>query len=55
MILATFLTTKTAMTFLFVTLAVLIGMIIYKRIIGKMKQGEVNMNDFCVLYSLEKK
>ena len=54
MILATFLTTKTAMTFLFVTLAVLIGMIIYKRIIGKMKQGEVNMNDFCVLYSLEK-
>ena len=54
MILATFLTTKTAMTFLFVTLAVLIGMIIYKRILGKMRKGELSMNDFCVLYSLEK-
>jgi hypothetical protein len=54
MILATFLTTKSAMTFMFVTLAVLIGMIIYKRVLGKMRQGEVSLNDFCVLYSLER-
>jgi hypothetical protein len=54
MILASFITTKTAITFMFVTLAVLIGMIIYKRVLGKMRQGEVSLNDYCVLYSLER-
>lgn len=54
MILASFFTTKTAITFMFVTLAVLIGMIIYKRVLGKMRQGEVSLNDYCVLYSLER-
>lgn len=54
MILASFFTTKSAITFMFVTLAVLIGMIIYKRVLGKMRQGEVSLNDFCVLYSLER-
>lgn len=54
MILATFFTTKNAIMFLFVTLFFLMGMIVYRKVLSKFKKGQVSLNDFCVLYSLEK-
>jgi hypothetical protein len=53
MILGAFLTWKTAITFMFVSLFVILGMIVYKRTITKFRKGETQLDDFCILYSFE--
>ena len=52
MILASFITSK-LLTLLTISLIVLIGIIIYKRLLTKFKQNTISKEDFCVLFGLE--
>lgn len=52
MILASFITSK-LLTLLTISLIVLIGVIIYKRLLTKFKQNTISKEDFCVLFGLE--
>ncbi len=52
MILATFITSK-LLTLLTISLIVLIGVIIYKRLLSKFKKNTINKENYCVLYGLE--
>ena len=52
MILASFITSK-LLTLLTISLVVLIGVIIYKRLLIKFKQNTISKDDYCVLFGLE--
>lgn len=52
MILVSFITSK-LLTLLTISLIVLIGIIIYKRLLTKFKQNIISKEDYCVLYGLE--
>lgn len=52
MILASYITSK-LLTLLTISLIVLIGVIIYKRLLTKFKQNTISKEDFCVLFGLE--
>ena len=52
MILASFITSK-LLTLLTISLVVLIGVIIYKRLLIKFKLNTISKDDYCVLFGLE--
>ena len=52
MILASFITSK-LLTLLTISLVVLIGVIIYKRLLIKFKQNTISKEDYCILFGLE--
>ena len=54
MILIAFITWKTVITFMFVTLFILLGMIVYKKYLSKMTKNNLDLTDYCVLYSFER-
>jgi hypothetical protein len=54
MILIAFITWKTVVTFMFVTLFILLGIIFYKKYLSRMTKDNLNLTDYCVLYSFER-
>jgi len=40
--------------FLFITLCIVIGIILYRLLLRRLSKGKVDMDSFCTLYSLEK-
>ena len=54
MILIAFITWKTVITFMFVTLFILLAIILYKKLISNLKKDNLNLEDYCVLYSFER-
>lgn len=40
--------------FLFITLCIVIGIILYRLLLRKLSKGKLDMDSFCTLYSLEK-
>jgi hypothetical protein len=54
MILIAFITWKTVITFMFVTLFILLAIILYKKLINNLKKDNLNLTDYCVLHSFER-
>jgi hypothetical protein len=40
--------------FLFITLFIIVGIILYRLLLKKLSKGKIDMDSFCTLYSLEK-
>ncbi len=54
MILYTFFTMEKAVIFMLVTITIIIAFLAYSKILNNMRKGEMNLDKYCVLYSLEK-
>ena len=49
-----FITLQTVVIYMFVSIVLIIGLLVYRNLIRKIKKEGVNLVDYCVLYSFEK-
>jgi len=54
MILYTFFTMEKAVIFMLVSITIIIAVLAYRKLLSNVRKGEMNLEKFCVLYSLEK-
>ena len=54
MILYTFFTMEKAVIFMLVSITIIIAFLAYRKVLNNMKKGGMNLEKYCVLYSLEK-
>lgn len=49
-----FITLQTVVIYMFVSIILIIGLLVYRNLLRKIKKEGVNLQDYCVLYSFEK-
>jgi len=49
-----FITLQTVVIYMFVSIVLIIGLLVYRNLLRKIKKEGVSLQDYCVLYSFEK-